>query len=118
MTEITIDNVLLVTFDELHKHCFDMVEVHVDYLSIDADKFTYLLGYYPAIYNYISELFTFMIGQVRIQAQLGDKFKTSSYRDKRDLLEQVLKSLKFQYESLSRKITILTPNAGRGDDSF
>ena len=116
--EITIDNILSTKFEDLRKYCYDMVNVHVDYVSMDEAKFVYLLGYYPAIYNYFSGLFTFMINQVRNQMEVGDKFRTSRYRDKRDMLEQVLKSIKFQYDSLSRKVTLLTPNSGRGDESF
>ncbi len=116
--EITINNIVDIKFEDLHKYCYDMVDVHVDYMSMDEQKFIYLLGYYPAIYNYFSGLFTFMINQVRNQMEVGDKFRTARYRDKRDLLEQVLKSIKFQYDSLSRKVTLLAPNSGRGDDSF
>lgn len=116
MNDITIDNVLEIPYEDLHKYVFGLVEVHVDYLSIDQDKFTYLLGYYPAIYNYLSELYAFLINQVRVQMELNDKFTVARYRDKRDMLEQALKSVKFQYDSLSRKITLLAPNLSRGDE--
>jgi hypothetical protein len=116
MNDITIDNILQVSYEDLHRYIFALVEVHVDYLSIDSDKFAYLLGYYSAIYNYLSELYAFMINQVRVQMELNDKFTVARYRDKRDMLEQALKSVKFQYDSLSRKITLLAPNLNRGDE--
>lgn len=115
LADITKDNILIVTFNELHEYCFALYEVHVDYTSMDIDKFIYLLGYYPAIFNYISELFTYMINQVR-EASNTKSSNLGSYRDKRDMLERVLKSIKFQYESLSRKVTLLTPSSGRGDE--
>lgn len=116
--DITIENVTDVDFKDLHEHCYSLINVHVDYLSLETEKFVYMLGYYSSIYNYFSELYTFMINQVRVQMELKDNFRVARYRDKRDMLEQVLKSTKFQYESLSRKITLLSPNTGRGDDSL
>jgi hypothetical protein len=92
-----------------------MIKLHVDYVALDVEKFTYLLGYYPAIYNYFAELYTYLIGEVRKAMELGDKFKATRLRDKRDILEETLKSTKLQYESISRKITVLSPNAGRGE---
>lgn len=117
MIDINIENILDVTFDELRKYCFELYEVHVDYTSMDIDKFVYLLGYYPAIYNYISELYVFMINKVREQSATKGS-KLGAYRDKRDMLERVTKSIKFQYESLSRKVTLLTPSSGRGDGTL
>lgn len=91
----------------LREYCFQMVELHVDYVSMDVEKFTYLLGYYAAIYNYFSELYTFLIGRVRAYKEAGNTFKASRTRDKKDILEQVQKSTKLQYDSLSRKITVM-----------
>jgi len=105
--EITIDNVSEVEFLDLHRWAFGLVNVHVDYLSMNRDKFAFLLGYYPAVYATVAELFTFMINKVRVAMELGDKMQLDRFRDKRDLLEQVLKTLKLQYEGLSRKITLL-----------
>jgi hypothetical protein len=112
---ITIENIIDIETDLLRSEVFKLIEVHVDYISLDQEKFTYLLGYYPAMYNYVSELYTFMIGQVRAFVEVKDQFRTANSRDKRDILEQALKSIKLQYESLSRKITLLAPNLARGD---
>lgn len=113
--EITTENVGKIDAEELRSYCFSMIDLHVDLISLDLEKFTYLLGYYPAIYNYFAELYTYLIGEVRKSMELNDRFRTARLRDKRDVLEEALKSTKLQYESISRKITILSPNAGRGD---
>ena len=113
MTEITIHNIEEANTEELRKQIFGMIDLHVDYLSLEKDKFVYLLGYYPAIYNYVSELYTYLIGRVRTLTDAGNKFKAARIRDKRDIMEEALKSIKLQYESISRKITILAPDEGR-----
>lgn len=115
ITEVTTDNVTEIPTEDLRSFCFDMISLHVDITSMDSEKFVYLLGYYPAIYNYFAELYTFLIGEVRKSTELNDKFRTARLRDKRDILEETLKSTKLQYESISRKITVLSPNAGRGE---
>lgn len=108
MNEITVKNVEAVGLEELRKYCFSMIELHVDFVSLEVEKFTYLLGYYPAIYNHFAELYTFLLGRVRALSDAGAKFEASRMRDKRDILEEALKSVKLQYESISRKITILS----------
>jgi len=108
LNEITTQNILMVELEELRKYCFSMIELHVDYVSLDVVKFTYLLGYYPAIYNHFAELYTFLIGKVRAYVEVNNKFQANRTRDKKDILEEALKSVKLQYESISRKITILS----------
>ena len=113
MAEITVNNVNKIGTETLRDAMFKLISVHVDYITMDQDKFVYLLGYYPAIYNYMSELFTFQIARVRERTEFGDKFGAAQARDKRDILEQALKSCKMQYDSLSRKITIFTAEERR-----
>ncbi len=108
MNDVTTLNILEVDIEDLREYSFAMIQLHVDYLSLDKDKFLYLLGYYPAIYNHFAELYTFLIGKVRDATDRKDHSSASKYRDKRDILEMALKSTKLQYESISRKITILT----------
>ncbi len=107
LNEITTLNIEKVELEELRKYCFSMIELHVDYVSLDVPKFTYLLGYYPAIYNHFAELYTFLLGRVRAYTDAGNRFTANRMRDKKDILDEVLKSVKLQYESVSRKITIL-----------
>lgn len=106
--DITVKNVREVEFDELREKLYLMVDLHVDYHSLDKARFVHLLGYYPSVYQYVSELYVTMIGLVRKATELKQPFLKQQYMDKRDLLEQVLKVTKFQYDSLSRKITILS----------
>ena len=106
---ISIKNIMDVESEVMRSEVFKMIEVHVDLMDLDMEKYTYLLGYYPAIYNYLSEMYTFMITKVREKMELNDRYETALARDKRDILDQALKSLKLQYDSLSRKITLLTP---------
>jgi hypothetical protein len=107
--EVTTENVLQVDAEALRREMFKLIEQHVDYLDFNRDKFMFLLGYYPSIYSYVSELFTFMINKVR-EAKVGrlGGDVVAARMDKRDVLDQVLKAVKFQYDSLSRKITIIT----------
>jgi hypothetical protein len=113
--ELTTKNIDEVSLEDMRSHIFGMIELHVDLTEIDRDKFGYLLGYYPAMYNYVAELFTHQIARVRDFTEIGDKFRAGRARDRRDILEEALKSIKLQYESLSRKITLLSPDAGRGE---
>lgn len=108
MAEITIKNLDNTDTETLRQEMFKMVETHVDFTTMNKDKFLFLLGYYPAIYAYYSELYTFMIAKVRERVELRDKFGADRARDKKDILEQALKSCKLQYDSLSRKITIFS----------
>lgn len=111
-SEITTANILSVSGERLRVEMFKLAEQHVDYLDMNKDKFVFLLGYYPSIYSYVSELYTFMIDKVREAKKAApspEKHDVVDGRmDKRDILEQVLKVVKFQYDSLSRKITVLT----------
>lgn len=112
--EITVNNVLDLDYMEVSNTLYKMIEHHVDYASMNTEKFVFLLGYYASIFQYFSELYTFLIGKVRDMMEIKDNFRLAKYRDKRDLLEQLLKATKLQYESLSRKITVLTDHDSRG----
>lgn len=113
--ELTTKNLEEISLEDMRTHIFSMIDLHVDLISVDADKYAYLLGYYPALYNYVAELYTYQIAKVRDYVEISDKFRAAKARDRRDILEEALKSIKLQYESLSRKITLLSPNSGRGD---
>lgn len=103
MEEINIDNILTLDFSVVRKALFDMVKTHKD-LIYDQDMYVELLGYYPAIYSYMSELFVHLLNQVRIAPNTEAK---GQYRVRRDMLEQLLKDIRLQYDSLSRKITVM-----------
>lgn len=107
--EITTKTIEGTKTEELRREVFKLIVLHEDLMSMDQERFTFLLGYYPAIYNYLSELFTFMIARVRELSELNERYEVSVARDKKDVLEQALKSCKLQYEALSRKVTLLVP---------
>lgn len=113
--EITTKNIDSISLEDMRSHIFAMIELHVDLTEINVEKYAYLLGYYPAMYNYVAELFTHQIARVRDYVEVSDKFRAARARDRRDILEEALKSIKLQYESLSRKITLLSPDSGRGE---
>lgn len=109
---ITTDNILTVSFDDMRRALFGMIRTHDKSPMLDRALYVELLGEYAAIYQYFSELYTFMIGQVRRFMELRDTFRKSQAMDKRDCLEHALKAVKFEYDALSRKVTILS-----GEDS-
>jgi hypothetical protein len=106
--QITTDNILDLDFDEMRRTLFSLIRTHSDSLVLDRDLYVQLLGEYAALYQYYSELYTFLIGKVRDYAEARAPFRKQKAMDKRDCLEQVLKCAKFEYESLSRKVTILS----------
>jgi len=113
MEPITTENVLRADYDEMSKYLFTLIRNHDKSLIIDRTLYVELMGEYSALYQYISEIYTFLIGKVRHFGELKDPFRKMQAMDKRDCLEQVLKCIKFQYDSLSRKATIIT---GDSDD--
>lgn len=108
MVYITTDNVLDLDFDEVRKTLFGLVPRHDADVALDRGRFVELLGTYASLYQYFSELYTFLIGEVRKSKELKNAWKTARVMDKRDCLEQLLSATKFEYEALSRKVTILS----------
>ncbi len=103
MEEITIDNILTLDFDVIRKMLFEKVRTHEHLISGD-EEYMELLGYYPAMYSYMSELFVHLLNQVRMAPSTEAKGRL---RVRRDMLEQLLKNIRLQYDSLSRKITVM-----------
>lgn len=107
MEPITVNNVLAADFDHMRTYLFSLIRTHDKSLVLDRALYVELLGQYAALYQYVSELYAFMIGKVRHYGELRDTFRKMGAMDKRDCLEQVLKVVKFEYDSLSRKVTVL-----------
>jgi len=103
MVEVTISNILTLEFNDVRKQLFSKVKTHEGLLHGD-EEYMELLGYYPAIYSYMSELFVYLLNQVRLAPDTHTK---GNYRVRRDMLEQLLKDIRLQYDSLSRKITVM-----------
>lgn len=95
------------SLDEIRKICFSLVPTHEDKLFLDRDEYVALLGRYPAIYQYLSEIYVYLIARVRAYSEAKNSLKKMQAMDRRDCLEQILKVVKFQYDGLSRKTTVL-----------
>jgi hypothetical protein len=104
---ITTENVLDVDFDAMRKELYGLVRSHDASLALDRQLYTSLLGEYPALYQYFSEVYTFLIGEVRKLKELHDPWRAARAMDKRDCLKELLTVVKFQYDGLSRKVTVL-----------
>ena len=113
--EITIDNIVKIPYSYANRTFYQMIYLHVDMMSMNDEKFAYLLGYYSALYTYFSELYTFCIGKFRDFQRVDNKGMINEMRDKRDMMENLMKCAKLQYDSLSRKITVFHDVASRGE---
>lgn len=112
--QLSTDNVMDLSLDEIRKICFELVPTHENSLQIDLGEYTRLLGEYPAIYQYLSEIYVYLIARVRAFTEAKNPLKKIQAMDRRDCLEQILKVVKFQYDGLSRKATVLSmENEGR-----
>lgn len=111
MEPVTVENVMKTPFENVRKYCFGSIPTHEDRVSLDAQLFVTRLGQYAALYQYFSEIYAFLIGQVRRFSEAKNVLGKMDAIDKRDCLELVLKSVKFQYDSMSRKVTIFESEA-------
>jgi len=85
-----------------------MVEAHNEHVALDSDLYVRLLGDYAGIYQYVSEIYVYLIARTRAFTEAKNPMGKIKAMDRRDCLEQVLKVVKFNYDSLSRKVTILS----------
>lgn len=105
---LTTKNVMELSLDEIRDICFGSIPTHEKSLVVDSERYAQLLGQYPALYQYFSEIYVYLIARTRAFSEahnITDKIKAM---DRRDCLEQVLKVIKFEYDGLSRKTTVLT----------
>lgn len=82
-----------------------IIPVHAELEITSYDEVDILLSIYPLVYQKLIKLYAYFIHNVRKGIQLNDKTYTSIMRSYRDPLEELLKSVKIQYDSLSRRIT-------------
>ena len=106
--EVNIDTLMLLDYDYMVEQVYSRIKLHMDVSPQDTGGIYELMGYYPAIYHWLSGMYVHMINQVRKDSK--DSYKKSI----RDMLEQALKDCKFQYDTLSRKVTVLR---GEGDQA-
>lgn len=112
--QLSTSNVMDLSLDEIRDICFGLVPTHDKSLTIDVEEYTRLLGQYPALYQYFSEIYVYLIARVRSFSEAKNTLGKIKAMDRRDCLEQVLKVIKFEYDGLSRKTTVLTLEGNDG----
>lgn len=106
--QLSTDNVMSLSLDEIRKICFELVPTHEQSVIFDQQEYLALLGQYPAVYQYLSEIYVYLIARVRAFSEAKNSLKKIQAMDRRDCLEQILKVVKFQYDGLSRKTTVFS----------
>ncbi len=103
---LTPDSVFDYDVGYLADMLISMLPVHVG-LSIDNfSDVDDLLSLYPYIYQKLVVLHAHMVHRVRLYQAKGNADRLGKARDLRDTMEEVLRSVKLQYESVSRRITL------------
>ena len=54
--QLSTDNVMDLSLDEIRDICFGSIPTHEKSLTIDPQEYVTLLGQYPALYQYFSEI--------------------------------------------------------------
>jgi hypothetical protein len=90
--------------DELVILIESVIPVHVK-IGIDmADDVDSLLAIYPYLYQKLVVMYALLIHKARTGG--SDKRYIADMRSYRDAMEQLLRAVKLQYDSLSRRITV------------
>lgn len=92
--------------DEMIYVLESVIPVHVDLVITNHDEVDELLAIYPYIYQKLIKIYAYFIHKVREgkQKKLG-VIHVNTMMGYRDCLEQIIKAVKLQYDSLSRRIT-------------
>ncbi len=80
-----------------------IIPVHVELEMSNFDEVDTLLSIYPYMYQKLVKTYSYFCQQVRISS---DKNTATKMRIYRDAMEELLKAIRMQYESLSRRITV------------
>ena len=107
-TDLTVQNIQDIDIEYASHYLFSLLRRHDKNTLLDRELFVELLGEYAALYQYASEMYAYMIGRVRTYQELKDNFRKMKAMDKRDMMECYLKAVKFEYDSLSRKVTVIS----------
>lgn len=106
MTNITIQNIIELSYDELAISImpyYNIIPPHV-MPSAEAEEFFYII---PQYYSYLTGLWSVLDHAVR---DMDDKTQMS----KRNLIEQAMHALKLTYEATSRRLTSKAMDAQLG----
>jgi hypothetical protein len=87
-----------------------IIPVHVDLEVSSYDEVDTLLAVYPYLYQRLVRTYSYFCQQVRVNAK--NKTAATKMRIYRDALEELLKTIRMQYESLSRRITVFQDRRG------
>lgn len=92
--------------DELITITEAIIPVHADLEVTNYDEVDVLLAVYPYLYQKLVKIFAYFAHQVRIATREKQSHNASYMRSYRDAFEQLMRAVKLQYETLSRRITI------------
>lgn len=90
--------------DELVILLESVIPVHVKVSITQADDVDTLLAIYPYLFQKLVIIYSQFIHKVRIGGT--DKRYVADMRSYRDAFEQLLRAVRLQYDSLSRRITV------------
>jgi len=91
--------------DELIVLVEAIIPVHAALEIQNFDDVDTLLAVYPYLHQKLVRLYAYFIHRVRVGTQHKDKTYADIMRAYRDPLEQLLRAVRLQYDSLSRRIT-------------
>jgi len=97
--------------DEIRIALFSVLEPHAELIYLNNAEYVRLIGEYASLYQYASELYVHCISLVRSYSEQKELHLKAQAMDRRDMVEQYLKAIKFQYDALSRKVTVITNEA-------
>ncbi len=105
---VSCENVMTLDLDTVRMSLFGMIEKHDKSLVLDTELYIRLLGEYAGLYQYVSEIYVYLIARTRAFTEARNTVKKIQAQDRRDCLEHILKVIKFNYDSLSRKVTVMS----------
>lgn len=88
-----------------------IAEIPAEIVTVeDANQASRIMAECCNNYVYLNELFCYLKAIAREEKRNGNKEKAEDYVDKRDIAEKLARTVKQQYDTLSRMITIRSDN--------
>lgn len=94
------------TVDELIVIVESIIPIHVNLSITDYEEVDILLAIYPYFFQKMAKVYAYFSHKVRIASQLKKGIEASNMRAYRDSFEELMRAVRLQYESLSRRITV------------
>jgi|GEM_PF-2938781 len=95
---LELNTVLAMSYTDVTVLVYNAIPSH-ELADISPEDIKFLLGYYPALYSRLSRQYCLILENY--DSRTHDKYYLL-----KNMYEQALKVTKFQYDSLSRKITV------------